>query len=135
MHRKFNLLQSLISKNFLQPWSRTAKLQNVHSSCNYGSISKVGYSGWYRIHWHFEQYLYRYFFFKNIKFYLCLYSVDGGQRAVIFDRISGIKQNVIGEGMHFIIPWLQRAIIFDVKTRPRTISTTTGSKGQPQARC
>ena len=55
--------------------------------------------------------------------------VDGGQRAVIFDRISGIKQTVMGEGMHFVIPWLQRAIIFDVKTRPRTISTTTGSKG------
>ncbi len=56
-------------------------------------------------------------------------TVDGGQRAVIFDRIAGVKEGVIGEGMHFIIPWLQRAIIFDVKIRPRTISTTTGSKG------
>lgn len=55
--------------------------------------------------------------------------VDGGQRAVIFDRIAGVKETVIGEGMHFIIPWLQRAIVFDVKVRPRTISTTTGSKG------
>ena len=60
---------------------------------------------------------------------MIMFLVDGGQRAVIFDRISGIKQSVMGEGMHFIIPWLQRAIIFDVKTRPRTISTTTGSKG------
>jgi hypothetical protein len=65
----------------------------------------------------------------KLKSYIPLIKVDGGQRAVIFDRISGIKQSVIGEGMHFIIPWLQRAIIFDVKTRPRTISTTTGSKG------
>ena len=61
----------------------------------------------------------------------CLFCVvDGGQRAVIFDRIAGVKEQVIGEGMHFIIPWLQRAIIFDVKIRPRTISTTTGSKGK-----
>ena len=30
--------------------------------------------------------------------------------------------------MHFLIPWLQKAIFFDVKIRPRIISTTTGSK-------
>lgn len=68
-------------------------------------------------------YLNAYSYYSNVL-------VDGGQRAVIFDRISGVKKDVIGEGMHFIIPWLQRAIIFDVKIRPRTISTTTGSKGK-----
>ena len=57
-----------------------------------------------------------------------LYNVDGGQRAVIFDRIAGVKRNVIGEGMHFVIPWLQRAIIYDIRTRPRIITTKTGSK-------
>ncbi|XP_075989625.1 prohibitin 1-like [Anticarsia gemmatalis] len=57
-----------------------------------------------------------------------LYNVDGGQRAVIFDRFSGIKNFVIGEGTHFIIPWIQKPIIFDVKSNPRTISTKTGSK-------
>lgn len=57
-----------------------------------------------------------------------LFNVDGGQRAVIFDRLSGVKRTVIGEGMHFVIPWLQRPIIYDVRTRPRIITTTTGSK-------
>ncbi|KAJ2725252.1 Prohibitin-1, subunit of the prohibitin complex (Phb1p-Phb2p) [Coemansia sp. Benny D115] len=57
-----------------------------------------------------------------------LYDVKGGHRAVIFDRLQGVKQTVIGEGTHFLIPGLQRAIIFDVRTRPRMISTTTGSK-------
>jgi prohibitin 1 len=57
-----------------------------------------------------------------------IYSVDGGQRAVIFDRLAGVKQTVVGEGMHFVIPWLQRAIIYDIRTRPRIITTTTGSK-------
>lgn len=57
-----------------------------------------------------------------------LYDVKGGERAVIFDRFTGIKQQVVGEGLNFIIPWLQRPIIYDVRTRPRTISTTTGSK-------
>jgi prohibitin 1 len=57
-----------------------------------------------------------------------LYDVKGGTRAVIFDRLSGVKEDVISEGTHFLIPWLQRSIIFDVRTKPRNIATTTGSK-------
>lgn len=57
-----------------------------------------------------------------------MYDVKGGTRAVIFDRISGVKEDVVNEGTHFLVPWLQRSIIFDVRTRPRNISTTTGSK-------
>lgn len=57
-----------------------------------------------------------------------LYNVDGGHRAVIFDRFVGIKEKVVGEGTHFIIPWVQRPIIFDIRTRPRNIPTVTGSK-------
>ena len=57
-----------------------------------------------------------------------LYDVRGGTRAVIFDRLSGVQESVVNEGTHFLIPWLQRAIIYDVRTKPRNISTTTGSK-------
>ncbi|KAI9483161.1 MAG: prohibitin-1 [Benjaminiella poitrasii] len=57
-----------------------------------------------------------------------MYDVQGGYRAVIFDRIQGVKPASIGEGTHFLVPWLQRAVLFDVRTRPRNISTTTGSK-------
>ena len=57
-----------------------------------------------------------------------IYDVKGGTRAVIFDRLSGVKDTVVNEGTHFLVPWLQRAIIYDVRTKPRNISTTTGSK-------
>lgn len=57
-----------------------------------------------------------------------LFDVKGGTRAVIFDRVSGVKEDVINEGTHFLVPWLQRAIVFDVRTKPRNIATTTGSK-------
>jgi prohibitin 1 len=56
-----------------------------------------------------------------------VYNVDGGQKAVIFDRLQGVKEGG-GEGMHLLVPLIQRAIIFDIRTRPRAISTTTGSK-------
>lgn len=57
-----------------------------------------------------------------------LYDVRGGTRAVIFDRLAGVQEAVANEGTHFLVPWLQRAIIYDVRTKPRNISTTTGSK-------
>uniref|UniRef100_A0A1I7X0K8 Prohibitin n=1 Tax=Heterorhabditis bacteriophora TaxID=37862 RepID=A0A1I7X0K8_HETBA len=57
-----------------------------------------------------------------------LYNVDGGQRAVIFDRFAGVKDEVAGEGTHFLIPWVQKPIHFDIRSTPRAISTITGSK-------
>ena len=57
-----------------------------------------------------------------------LYDVKGGSRAVIFDRFQGVKETVINEGTHLLLPWVQKAVIFDVRTKPRNISTTTGSK-------
>lgn len=57
-----------------------------------------------------------------------LYNVDGGHRAVIFDRFTGIKPLVVGEGTHFMIPWVQRPIIYDIRSRPMNIPSITGSK-------
>ncbi|KIJ45485.1 hypothetical protein M422DRAFT_250804 [Sphaerobolus stellatus SS14] len=57
-----------------------------------------------------------------------LYDVPGGYRAVMFDRFKGVRDQASTEGTHFLVPWLQRAILYDVRTKPRNISTTTGSK-------
>ncbi|KPI93992.1 hypothetical protein RR46_13157 [Papilio xuthus] len=56
-----------------------------------------------------------------------LYNVDGGHRAVIFDRFAGVKNLVVGEGTHFFIPWVQKPIIFDIRSRPRNVPTVTGN--------
>merc|ERR1712083_857086 len=57
-----------------------------------------------------------------------LYNVDGGHRAVMFDRFRGILPRVTGEGTHFMIPWVQRPIIYDIRARPKNVPTITGSK-------
>ncbi|XP_062518882.1 prohibitin 1-like [Corticium candelabrum] len=57
-----------------------------------------------------------------------LYNVPGGHRAVIFDRFSGVLPVVSGEGTHFLIPGLQRPIIYDCRARPRNIPVQTGSR-------
>ena len=57
------------------------------------------------------------------------YVVPAGQRVVIFDRLKGLCAKPVEEGTHFLIPWLQRPIFFDVRLQSKVITTTTGSKG------
>ena len=56
------------------------------------------------------------------------HSVDGGERAIMYDRISGVLPEPVGEGTHFRVPWLQTPHVMDVRTRPRTISSVTGTQ-------
>ena len=66
-------------------------------------------------------------------FLTCCYPsfpVDAGHRAVIFDRFRGVQDIVVGEGTHFLIPWVQKPIIFDCRSRPRNVPVITGSKGE-----
>ncbi|CAA2960407.1 prohibitin-1, mitochondrial-like [Olea europaea var. sylvestris] len=57
-----------------------------------------------------------------------LYNVEGGHRAVVFNRIVGIKEKVYPEGTHLMIPWFERPIIYDVRARPNLVESTSGSR-------
>jgi len=39
-----------------------------------------------------------------------------------------MKEAVYGEGLNFNIPWFERPIIYDIRTRPVNLQTLTGSK-------
>ncbi|CAD8100034.1 unnamed protein product [Paramecium primaurelia] len=56
------------------------------------------------------------------------YTVDGGQRGLIFDRFQGVKESVYGEGMHFFIPVIQSPIVAEVRLQPKTVASHTGTK-------
>ncbi|KAG7663082.1 PHB2 [[Candida] subhashii] len=57
-----------------------------------------------------------------------LFNVDGGQRAIVYSRINGVQSRIYPEGTHFVIPWFQRPIIYDVRAKPREIASLTGTK-------
>ncbi|XP_011807792.1 PREDICTED: prohibitin-2 isoform X1 [Colobus angolensis palliatus] len=94
-----------------------------------------------------------------------VFTVEGGHRAIFFNRIGGVQQDtILAEGLHFSgccanlqqhmnccfpkgqenlslsvvmgrsrpknawIPWFQYPIIYDIRARPRKISSPTGSK-------
>ena len=50
----------------------------------------------------------------------------------MFDRFSGVLDTPIGEGTHFRLPWVQTPNVMDIRTRPRSISSVTGTKGTPK---
>ncbi|SPN96863.1 probable prohibitin PHB2 [Cephalotrichum gorgonifer] len=54
------------------------------------------------------------FMFQN-----ALFNVDGGHRAIKYRRISGT---------HFILPWLETPIVYDVRAKPRNVASLTGTK-------
>jgi len=57
-----------------------------------------------------------------------IFNVDPGCRGVMFDRFRGVLDEVYDEGTHLKIPFVQTPIIYDAKTIPKTLRTSTGSK-------
>ncbi|EEA04880.1 prohibitin 2, putative [Cryptosporidium muris RN66] len=57
-----------------------------------------------------------------------MYNVEAGHRAIIFSRINGVQDKVYCEGTHFLIPWFERPIIYDIRAKPRVLVSLTGSK-------
>lgn len=57
-----------------------------------------------------------------------LFNVDGGQRAIVYSRLHGILPRIYQEGTHFVIPWFQRPIVYDVRAKPRNVASLTGTK-------
>jgi prohibitin 2 len=57
-----------------------------------------------------------------------VYTVDAGHVSIKYNRYSGIGSETFREGVHFRVPWFERPVIFDVRARPQTMTSLTGSK-------
>jgi prohibitin 2 len=53
-----------------------------------------------------------------------LFNVEGGHRAIVFNRLVGIKDEVYSEGTHLMVPWFERPVVYDVRARPSLIQST-----------
>ncbi|CAJ0575947.1 unnamed protein product, partial [Mesorhabditis spiculigera] len=50
------------------------------------------------------------------------YYVKKGRRAVVVDRSSGVKEQISEEGLHFLIPFKQKAVIFDIRQKSKQLT-------------
>lgn len=61
-------------------------------------------------------------------FYSCCFVVYPGEAAVIYNKFSGLKDTVFGEGVHFRVLGVDDIKTFDMRIRPRVLQTMTGTK-------
>lgn len=62
--------------------------------------------------------------------YHSMVTIQPGHSGIVYNRIGGLdEKTVLTEGLNFVIPWFQRAIVYDIRTRPQPIDTQSGSKG------
>ncbi|KAM0232161.1 hypothetical protein ACHAP5_010824 [Fusarium lateritium] len=57
-----------------------------------------------------------------------LFNVDGGHRAIKYQRLSGVSKEIYSEGTHINIPWFETPIVYDVRAKPRNVASLTGTK-------
>jgi len=61
--------------------------------------------------------------------YHSMVTVQPGHAGIVYNRIGGLNETtVLTEGLNFVFPWFQRAIVYDIRTRPQPIDTQSGSK-------
>jgi len=56
------------------------------------------------------------------------FNVEGGQRGVMYNRISGVSDHVYTEGMHPRWPWFERPTVVNVRTREYNVKSISGSR-------
>lgn len=47
---------------------------------------------------------------------------------MVYNRITGVKEEVYGEGTHLRLPFVDVPVIYDVRAKPRNIQSLTGSR-------
>ena len=61
--------------------------------------------------------------------YHSMVTIQPGHSGIVYNRMGGLdEKTVLTEGLNFVIPWFQRAIVYDMRTRPQPIDTQSGSK-------
>merc|ERR1719375_1090122 len=57
-----------------------------------------------------------------------MFNVEAGHIGIKYSRLSGVGAHFYNPGLNFMVPWLERRIIFDIRARPHTMTSLTGSK-------
>merc|ERR1712070_1016148 len=62
----------------------------------------------------------------------CIFDVDAGHRAIVYNVINGVEDHVRGEGTHLRIPYVQQPHLYDVRVVPHQVASSTGTKDLQQ---
>ena len=57
-----------------------------------------------------------------------VFIVNSGDRVIIFNTVSGLKNEVYGEGLHFKLPFIEKLFTYNVRRQAFDIETMAASK-------
>lgn len=56
-------------------------------------------------------------------------TIQPGRLGLVYNRVGGLNEKAsLTEGINFVIPWWQRAIIYDTRVKSQVVNTSSGSK-------
>lgn len=56
-----------------------------------------------------------------------MYVVPPGHRAIMFDQLKGVQNDVYGEGIHIRMPFIQKPVMYDIRIQPINFYTETNT--------
>lgn len=60
--------------------------------------------------------------------YNSMFNVESGNRTVKFNCLTGMSDQVYAEGTHFLVPWLEKPITYNVRQTAWQTTSQTGSR-------
>ena len=51
-----------------------------------------------------------------------------GHRGIVFNRMSGVRQQALGEGFNFVVPFIEQVYLMDVRVQKDTYDASAASK-------
>ena len=58
-----------------------------------------------------------------------IYKVEPGFKAIKFSKISGVGAKVFQEGLHLMIPWFEKPLIYDCRMKNTIFNCDCGTSG------
>eukprot|EP01006_Ploeotia_vitrea_P003661 TRINITY_DN113013_c0_g1_i1.p1 TRINITY_DN113013_c0_g1~~TRINITY_DN113013_c0_g1_i1.p1 ORF type:complete len:302 (-),score=23.85 TRINITY_DN113013_c0_g1_i1:78-899(-) len=60
------------------------------------------------------------------------YVVEGGHQALTFNIFTGLSDRATGPGLHFLIPFIEKPIVYDIRKKPSELKAVSGSRDLQQ---
>ena len=58
-----------------------------------------------------------------------IYKVDPGFQAIKFSKITGVRNTVYKEGLHLLLPWFEKPLIYDCRMKNMIFNCDCGTSG------
>ena len=97
-----------------------------------GAFGGIGYGAYHSMvtSKYSSDYCIMFIWFVDTVLLFIIIVVQPGHRGIIYSRLTGLSdETVMNEGLNFVIPWFQRVVDFDTRSRPQLIQSQSGSKG------